>query len=78
RYRPPPSVVRIGPLVTTARVPYPASAPVESSEGRAPVSAPMRPTYDAETVVDIFSGPSLALQRQGDAVDIVFLPWHRR
>ncbi len=71
-------IVRIGPLVTTAQVPYPGSEPVESAEGRAPVSAPMRPTYDAEVVVDIFSGPSLTFQRQGDAVDIIFLPWHRR
>ena len=71
-------IVRIGPLVTTAQVPYPGSEPVEPAEGRAPVSAPMRPTYDAEVVVDIFSGPALTFQRQGDAVDIIFLPWHRR
>jgi len=70
-------VVRIGPPVTTAQVPYPASEPVESTEGRAPVSAPLRPS-STETVVDIFSGPSLTFQRQGEAVDIIFLPWHRR
>jgi len=71
-------IVHIGPLVTTAQVPYPGSEPLESAEGRAPVSAPLRPTYDAETVVDIFSGPMLTFQRRGDAVDIIFLPWHRR
>ena len=71
-------VVRIGSLVTTAQVPYPASEPVEPAEGRAPVSAPMRATYDAEAVVDIFSGPALAFRRRDDAVDIIFLPWHRR
>jgi membrane-bound metal-dependent hydrolase YbcI (DUF457 family) len=71
-------VVRIGPLVTTAQVPYPASELVEPAEGRASVHEPMRPTYDAETVVDIFSGPALAFRRRGDAVEVVFLPWHRR
>ncbi|MBC7251985.1 MAG: metal-dependent hydrolase [Anaerolineae bacterium] len=71
-------IVRIGPLVTTAQVPYPASEPAALGEGRASVRAPMRPTYDAEVVVDIFSGPALTFQRRGDAVDIIFLPWHRR
>ncbi|MCR4408103.1 MAG: metal-dependent hydrolase [Anaerolineae bacterium] len=70
-------VVRIGPLVTTAQVPYPASKPVEFAEGRAPVDVPMRPGF-AEVVVDIFSGPMLAFRRRNGAVEIVFLPWHRR
>ena len=71
-------VVRIGPLVTTAQAPYPASEPAAPTEGRAPVGVPMRPTYDAETVVDIFSGPMLAFRRRIEAVEIIFLPWHRR
>jgi membrane-bound metal-dependent hydrolase YbcI (DUF457 family) len=34
-------------------------------------------TYDAEIQIDIFSGPSLAFQRVGDALEVTFLPWHR-
>jgi membrane-bound metal-dependent hydrolase YbcI (DUF457 family) len=70
-------VVRIGPLVTTAQVPYAASEPPGLEPGRAQVDVRILPTYDAETRVDIFSGPSLAFQRAGDAVEVVFLPWHR-
>jgi membrane-bound metal-dependent hydrolase YbcI (DUF457 family) len=68
--------VRIGPVVTTSQVPV--SAPKrEAHEARAKTSAPMNYTYDAETKVDIFSGPSFRFERKGDAISVTFLPWHR-
>ncbi|MFN2167589.1 MAG: metal-dependent hydrolase, partial [Anaerolineae bacterium] len=70
-------VVRFGPAVTTGQVPYPGSEIPGLAPGRAPVGAPIRHTYDAETRIDIFSGPSLTFDRAGDAVEVTFLPWHR-
>lgn len=69
--------VRIGAVVTTSQVPYPGSE-LDLPVGRAPVVAPTRYTYDAATRVDIFNGPSFAFVRRGEAVEIEFLPWHRR
>jgi membrane-bound metal-dependent hydrolase YbcI (DUF457 family) len=34
-------------------------------------------TYDAETKIDILSGPSFRFERAGDAIAVTFLPWHR-
>ena len=56
-------VVRIGPVVTTGQVPFAGSEVPGLGEGRAQVAAPIRHTYDAETRIDIFSGPSLAFER---------------
>jgi membrane-bound metal-dependent hydrolase YbcI (DUF457 family) len=70
-------VVRIGPLVNTGQVPLAGSEP-EQAEARVQVGVPMVHTYDAENKVDIFSGPSFAFERQGDAVHVHFLDWHRR
>jgi membrane-bound metal-dependent hydrolase YbcI (DUF457 family) len=67
--------VRIGPVVTTSQAPV--GATFSSAEARAKTSAPLDYTYDAETTVDIFSGPSFRFERKGDAVSITFLPWHR-
>lgn len=52
--------------------------PPRSREGRASVNSPMRPTYEEETQIDIFSGPSFALEWRNDRVQIDFIPWHRR
>lgn len=71
-------IVRIGPLVNTGQVPYPGSEPEGQSEARVQVGVPMVHTYDAENKVDIFSGPSFAFERKGDAVHVHFLDWHRR
>jgi len=71
-------IVRIGPLVSTAQAPLPGSAPADDAMGRAAVGVPMIHTYDAETKINILSGPSFAFEQQGDAVHIAFLPWHRR
>ena len=69
--------VRMGPAVTTGQVPLADSAPAGLQAGAAPVRAPLLYAGGDEIVVDIFSGPSLAFQPAGDAVEVVFLPWHR-
>ncbi len=80
-------LVRIGPVVTTGQVPlvplgvlagHEAGGELpEPLQGQAQVLAPILPTYEAEITVDIFSGPTLAFERAGDAVEVFFLPWHR-
>jgi membrane-bound metal-dependent hydrolase YbcI (DUF457 family) len=66
--------VTIGPAVTTGQVPVRAAKPAVA---HAPVLIPLRYKYQDEILVDIFRGPSLAFQRAEDAVEVVFLPWHR-
>lgn len=46
--------------------------------GRAAVDARMLPTYGEETEIDIFSGPSFALEWRKGQVEIDFIPWHRQ
>ncbi len=70
-------VVRIGPVVTTGQVPYAGSEIAGLGPGRAQVKARILHTYDAETKIDIFSGPSLAFEKAGEAIEVTFLPWHR-
>ncbi len=45
---------------------------------RIKVGVPIAPTYDAETKIDIFSGPSFKFERRGDKLYVHFLDWHRR
>ena len=71
-------IVRPGPVVTTGQMPYPDSDLPDAAGGRAAVGAPMVHTYDAETKIDIFSGPCFRFERRDDAVHVTFLPWHRR
>ena len=66
--------VTIGPAVTTGQIPVGRAKP---TVGHASAPIPIRYQYQDEIVVDIFRGPSLALRRVGDAVEMVFLPWHR-
>lgn len=70
-------VVRMGPVVTTGQIPLAGSEIPGLGTGRAPVKAPILHTYDDEVIIDIFSGPSLAFDRQDNAVRVTFLPWHR-
>jgi len=70
-------VVRPGPIITGAglalkEVGHP--GPV----GRAPVSPKLRYIYADEMQVETMGGPSFEFRREGDAVEISFLPWHRR
>jgi membrane-bound metal-dependent hydrolase YbcI (DUF457 family) len=69
--------VRIGPLTSLSRVPYPGSEP-DLPLGCARTSAALRITEDPSTQVDVLSGPSFEFRRCGDAVEVTFLPWHRR
>ncbi len=69
--------VRIGPLVNTGQVPYPGTEPV-GAVARREVGVPLVHTYSAEYRVNIFSGPSFRFAREGDALHVHFLDWHRR
>ncbi len=70
--------VRFGPVVTTGQTPVPGAESQKRPVGRARLSAPVRQTYDAVTTVDIFDGPTFALEPEADGrVAIQFLPWHR-
>jgi membrane-bound metal-dependent hydrolase YbcI (DUF457 family) len=69
--------VHIGPVVTTSRAPFPGSE-LDLPVGRAPLAISTRYAYESETRVDVLCGPSLAFTRRQDAVEIAFLPWHRR
>ena len=70
--------VRVGPVVNTGQVPFPGSEPEGAEEVRLPVGVPLVHTYSSAYHVDIFSGPSFKFERQGDALRIHFLDWHRR
>ncbi|MGD2148330.1 MAG: metal-dependent hydrolase [Anaerolineae bacterium] len=70
--------VRVGPVVSTGQVPLPGSEPQDGEEARIKVGPPMAQTYPGETDIDIFSGPSFRFERQADALQVRFLPWHRR
>jgi membrane-bound metal-dependent hydrolase YbcI (DUF457 family) len=71
-------IVRPGPAVNTSQMPYPDSELPGAAEGRATVGVLMTHTYDADTHIDILSGPCFRFERRGDAVHVTFLPWHRR
>lgn len=70
-------IVRPGPVVNTSQLPYPDSELPAATEGRATLGAPMVHTYDAETKIDVFSGPCFRFERRDGAVHVTFLPWHR-
>jgi hypothetical protein len=81
RFSPPTNevIVRPGPIVSTAQMPYPDSALSGATKGRATAGVPMAPhTFDGQTTIDIWSGPCFRFQRRGDALHVAFLPWHRR
>jgi len=70
-------LVQLGPIVNTSQIPLPESLrPLP--EGRAKIHVPLLPTYGEFTTVDIFSGPSFALEWRNDRVEIDFIPWHRQ
>ena len=70
-------IVKLGPIVNTSQLPLPESERGEP-EGRAQIHAPLLPTYGEFVTVDIFSGPSFALEWRNDRVEIDFIPWHRQ
>lgn len=69
--------VRVGPVVNAFRFPYPNSE-LDLPAGSARILAPIRSTGDVETKVDVFDGPSFEFRKEGGAVQVSFLPWHRR
>ena len=77
--------VRIGPIVNTSQVPLPgselpplSSPPMGGMKASVKIGVPTAPTYDEETQIDIFSGPSFKFERRGDRLQVHFLDWHRR
>jgi hypothetical protein len=70
-------IVKPGPIVNTSQLPLPESESPEAA-GRATVRTLLLPTYDEFITVDIFGGPSLALEWRNERVEIDFIPWHRQ
>lgn len=70
-------IVRLGPIVNTSQMPLPESLRA-LPEGRAKIRTPLLPTYADFTEIDIFSGPSFALEWRNERVEIDFIPWHRQ
>ena len=69
--------VHIGPVVSTGQVPVPGTEP-RLEDGRAPLPGPVRMTYAGENKVDIFDGPTVSFEPDGQGGVIQhFLPWHR-
>ena len=71
-------LVALGPVVNTGQVPVPGTAPDKPKIGRATPKCRFVQTYEATTKVDIFDGPSFALEPDAEGrVFLQFLPWHR-
>jgi hypothetical protein len=70
--------VRVGPRVDTAQQPLPGQAAHPHESVGVPVDISLRPDFRGEVQADIFSGPSLTFEREGDALAVRLLPWHRR
>lgn len=70
-------IVKLGPIVNTSQIPLPESERIWP-EGRAKIHVPLLPTYGEFTTVDIFSGPSFAIEWRNERVEIDFIPWHRQ
>ncbi len=72
--------VRIGPAVTMSQVPVELDDGQAGKECTVELPHPIRYDYEEESSVDIFNGPSLGFKktRDGRAVQIAFIPWHRR
>jgi hypothetical protein len=72
-------LVSIGPLVSTSQVPYEGTRISQKKFGSAPLPCNILQTYTEDTVVDIFSGPTIGFKKEGnDAIRAEFIPWHRR
>jgi membrane-bound metal-dependent hydrolase YbcI (DUF457 family) len=70
-------VVKIGPIVNTGKVPQAGTEYTGKAVGRAKVACPFSQTYQAETHVSIFSGPSFGFILKNGVVETHFIPWHR-
>ncbi|MEM2192767.1 MAG: metal-dependent hydrolase [Candidatus Hadarchaeales archaeon] len=72
--------VRVGPHVTMSGVPAPGTEPPpEKAFGAAKFNVKLIETYGRPTEIKGFSGPSFGyLKRKDGAVEVVFIPFHRR
>jgi len=70
-------VVKIGPIVNTGKVPQAGSEYRGKVVGRAKVACAFQQTYQTETHVSIFSGPSFGFIPKKGVVEVHFIPWHR-
>ncbi len=74
--------ITLGPVINGSQRPVePLNSGVDNllhKPGRATVKAKLNYTYDGDMKVDIFEGPSFEFRRDGDTVEVSFLPWHRR
>lgn len=70
-------IVKLGPIVNTSQIPLTESL-LDTGEGYAKIHVPLYPTYGEFMTVDIFSGPSFAVEWRNGGVEIDFIPWHRQ
>jgi membrane-bound metal-dependent hydrolase YbcI (DUF457 family) len=71
-------IVVINEVVSTSQVPFVGTAPPEEKRvGRYKLKANLLETHGRPSVVDILSGPQYGFRKEGDAVTVEFLPWHR-
>lgn len=71
-------IVRLGPVVNTGKVQLGTFDFENAPEARAKVRSRVLHTYDHDTYVDIFSGPTFGFKkRKDDLIEAEFLPWHR-
>ncbi|MGC9522767.1 MAG: metal-dependent hydrolase [Anaerolineae bacterium] len=70
--------VRIGPVVSTGGIVYPATDPPDAEWVVRRVGMPLVDTYRHQYDVDVFLGPSFRFTRQGHKLAVEFLDWHHR
>lgn len=70
-------VVVINPIVTTSKIPYMGTEPEKNRVGKYRLRVPLIETHGRPTVVDIMNGPEIGFRREGDAVRVEFIPFHR-
>jgi hypothetical protein len=70
-------IIRPGPIINSGGFAL-AEVGAPGPEGRAEVGVPMQYVYDGEMTVETMEGPCFEFLRVGPAVEVSFLPWHRR
>lgn len=72
-------IVKKGPVVNTSKVPMGTYDESKCDIAIVKTKSKILHSYDKDTYVDIFSGPSFEFKRMKDgSVEAEFLPWHRR
>jgi len=71
-------IVKKGPVVNTGKVIIGEWDPENIEVARAKTKAKIYHSYDHESYVDIFSGPTFGFKKRSDgSIEAEFLPWHR-